>query len=239
MAEKEKKAADRQGAHGKGQGARGVGSSEGLDGEVVTDGGPEGVRRGLADCLVIGAVPKDAQWEDVRVVHDGTHGLRVNSHLTQPNKMLFPQYDDLEAMLREFRKSATPRRFLLAFDVKAVHRLVPIHGQDWGFQACRLDNENEVYFNTRGSFGEASAAFWWEDWPEHYSVQGAAPPGTRGGHPLLDALRRTMGSMSPRGKSTTLCRWPCSSTWRSRTSPCPGPRRVEGLKLNGLATPWT
>lgn len=25
----------------------------------------------------LGAVPKDPHWEDVRVVHDGTHGLKV------------------------------------------------------------------------------------------------------------------------------------------------------------------
>ena len=33
-----------------------------------------------------------------------------------------------------------------------------MHERDWGLQACRLDNE-EV--NTRGTFGVASAAFWW------------------------------------------------------------------------------
>lgn len=31
------------------------------------------------------------------MVHDGAHGLRVTTSLDQPNKMLFPQYDDLEA----------------------------------------------------------------------------------------------------------------------------------------------
>ena len=64
-------------------------------------------------------------------------------------------------MLREFKKSATPRRFLLVFDVKAAHRLVPVHRRDWGLQACRLDEEDVVYLNTRGTFGVASAAFWW------------------------------------------------------------------------------
>eukprot|EP00913_Durusdinium_trenchii_P033478 g31343.t1 len=109
----------------------------------------------------LGAVPKDPQWSDVRVVHDGTLGLRVNTHLDQPNKMVFPQYDDLEAVLREFKKEAGPRRFMLAFDVKAAHRLIPVQERDWGLQACRLDKEEEVFLNTRGTFGVASAAFWW------------------------------------------------------------------------------
>ena len=39
----------------------------------------------------LGAVPKDKHWADVRVVHDGTHGLKVNTRLSQPNRMAFPQ----------------------------------------------------------------------------------------------------------------------------------------------------
>ena len=75
--------------------------------------------------------------------------------------MLFPQYDDLEAILRAFKEEAAPQRFLLAFDVKSAHRLVPAHERDWGLHACCLDKEEEVYLNTRGTFGVASAAFWW------------------------------------------------------------------------------
>ena len=123
----------------------------------------EEARRKYGDELQVAslrAVPKDPQWSDVRVVHDGTHGLRVNTHLDQPNKMVFPQYDDLEAVLREFQKEAGPRRFTLAFDVKAAHRLIPVQERDWGLQACRLDKEEEVFLNTRGTFGVASAAFW-------------------------------------------------------------------------------
>ena len=45
----------------------------------------------------LGAVPKDLGWEEVRVVHDGTHGIQVNTEIKQPNRMTFPQFDDLEA----------------------------------------------------------------------------------------------------------------------------------------------
>lgn len=109
----------------------------------------------------LGAVPKDAEWEDVRVAHDGTHGIRVNTEVVQPNKMAFPQYDDVEAVMKSFRKQTEGPRMLMAFDIKAAHRLVPIHPMDWGLQACRLEEEESVYVNTRGTFGVASAAFWW------------------------------------------------------------------------------
>ncbi|CAK9027689.1 Uncharacterized protein SCF082_LOCUS18037 [Durusdinium trenchii] len=109
----------------------------------------------------LGAVPKDKDWSDVRVVHDATHGLQVNTQVDQPNQLAFPQFDDLEAVTKAFREQADPRRFLLAFGIKSAHRLVPIHPRDWGLQACRLDCEEEILVNTRGTFGVATAAFWW------------------------------------------------------------------------------
>ena len=109
----------------------------------------------------LGAVPKDKDWSDVRVVHDATHGLHVNTQVDQPNQMAFPQFDDLETMTKAFRDHADPRRLMLAFDIKSAHRLVPVHPRDWGLQACRLDCEEEILVNTRGTFGVASAAFWW------------------------------------------------------------------------------
>ena len=46
-----------------------------------------------------GAVPKDREWTDLRAVHNGARGIQVNVELDQPNKMTFPQYDDLEATM--------------------------------------------------------------------------------------------------------------------------------------------
>ena len=109
----------------------------------------------------LGGVPKDKEWNDVRVVHDGTHGLQVNTQIHQPNKMTFPQFDDVDCAMRALRSDNPAARALLAFDVKSAHRLIPIHRRDWGLQACRLDQEDEVLLNTRGTFGVASAAFWW------------------------------------------------------------------------------
>lgn len=109
----------------------------------------------------LGAVPKDKHWADVRVVHDGTHGLKVNTRLSQPNRMAFPQFDDLECAMRALKEHDSGARFLMAFDIKSAHRLIPVHRRDWGLQACRLEEEEKIYLNTRGTFGVASAAFWW------------------------------------------------------------------------------
>ena len=91
----------------------------------------------------LGAVPKDPGWEDIRVVHDGTHGIALNKEIKQPNRMTFPQFDDLEACVRTFREGGDRERFLLAFDIKAAHRLVPVRKEDWGRQGCRASKADE------------------------------------------------------------------------------------------------
>ena len=69
----------------------------------------------------LGAVPKDPDWQEVRVVHDGTHGIQVNSAIVQPNRMTFPQFDDLEAAAGALEKEGEGERMLFAFDIKAPH----------------------------------------------------------------------------------------------------------------------
>ncbi len=109
----------------------------------------------------LGAVPKDQQWSDVRVVHDGTHGIQVNSRISQPNKMEFPQFDDLHSVLRSFQLDDPSPKMLCAFDIKSAHRLIPIQPEDWGLLAFRLEESGPIYCNTVGTFGVASASFWW------------------------------------------------------------------------------
>ena len=109
----------------------------------------------------LGAVPKDPSWEEVRVVHDGTHGISVNTEIRQPNRMPFPQFDDVEAAIGALKELRPVRKMLMAFDIKAAHRLIPVQEEDWGLQSFRLEKEGEVFVNMVGTFGVASAAFWW------------------------------------------------------------------------------
>eukprot|EP00435_Cladocopium_sp_Y103_P059542 s1184_g21.t1 len=109
----------------------------------------------------LAAVPKDPTWDQVRVVHDATNGVEVNHQIRMVNRIRFPLFDDLEAAMHQFLKEADSRRLLMAFDYKGAHRLVPIHEDDWGKQAFRLEDEGEVLLNCVGTFGVASAAFWW------------------------------------------------------------------------------
>ena len=109
----------------------------------------------------LGAVPKDPAWEEVRVVHDGTHGIAVNSEIRQPNRMTFPQCDDVEAAAEALKNTGEKERMLFAFDIKAAHRLIPVQERDWPLQSFRLEEGDELFVNMVGTFGVASAAFWW------------------------------------------------------------------------------
>ena len=53
------------------------------------------------------------------------------------------------------------RTFALAADVKEAHRQVPIHPQDWHLLGCHAEKGADVYINTVGTFGVASASCCW------------------------------------------------------------------------------
>ena len=109
----------------------------------------------------LGAVPKDPHWEEIRVVDDGTHGIAVNTEIKQPNRMTFPQCDDVEVAAEALRRTGAKEKMLFAFDIKAAHRLIPVQKEDWALQSFRLEEKEELYVNMVGTFGVASAAFWW------------------------------------------------------------------------------
>ena len=49
---------------------------------------------------------------------------------------------------------------MLVGDVSKAHRRVKVRRQDWGFQACRL-RPGHVWLNCVGTYGVASAGYWW------------------------------------------------------------------------------
>ena len=63
-------------------------------------------------------------------------------------------------VLRELPESHGPK-FGFKVDVKDAHRLIIISPQDWHLLACRSEKTKEVYINMTGTFGVASAAYWW------------------------------------------------------------------------------
>ena len=80
--------------------------------------------------------------------------------------MRFPLIDDATAVLRqvqsEVEKERGGIRFSLLYDIARARKLIPVNEQDWGLQAFRLpgDKSGDIFVHTRGTFGVASAAYW-------------------------------------------------------------------------------
>ena len=93
-----------------------------------------------------------------RVIHDGTHGTGVNGNIHVRDQLVCPTAGDVRQAMRSLENAT----FVLTADVKRTHRLVKVHPDDWGYQACKAKPESEhVWLNTVGSFGVASAAVHW------------------------------------------------------------------------------
>ena len=119
----------------------------------------------------LGAVPKDQESTAVRLIHDGSYSVDVNRRIKVRDRLRFPLIDDAAAMLVEAERMSRgrdgPQRMSMVYDISRAHKLIPIRRKDWGLQAFRLPGRSEdqakkkIYLHTRGTFGIASAAYWW------------------------------------------------------------------------------
>ena len=110
----------------------------------------------------LGAMRKDKPGGVVtaRVLFDGTNGIYVNRRTRIRDQERSPIAADIKRLMRE--KSRRDRRTLaLTADVTEAHRQVPIHPQDWHMLGCQVRPGATVYVNTVGTFGVASASYYW------------------------------------------------------------------------------
>ena len=122
--------------------------------------GLHGDRLAIASLAAIEKGVRDDGSVDVRVIHDGTHGVDVNRYIRVADGAIFPTAADLKTCLR---LQAESRAFHvgLTLDVKEAHRCVAVRPLDWPLQACQVRPGGPVYLNKVGTYGVASAAYWW------------------------------------------------------------------------------
>ena len=114
----------------------------------------------------LGAVPKELGTKKVRLIHDSAYSVDINRRIRVLDRMRFPLIDDAAAVLRqvqeEVEQSRGEVRFSVLYDIARAHKLVPVVEEDWGLQAFRMpgDSSGDIFMHTRGTFGIASAAYW-------------------------------------------------------------------------------
>ena len=110
----------------------------------------------------VGAQRKQKPGDKVtaRVLFDGTHGLCVNSKTRLRDQERAPIAADFKRSMRE-KSRIGELTFTLSADVTEAHRQVPIHPDDWHLLGCQVSPGGDVFVNTVGTFGIASASYYW------------------------------------------------------------------------------
>ena len=104
-------------------------------------------------------IPKPDQ--EFRVVHDGTHGVQVNNEIIMNDRLESPGAREVSAIQKLGSVSSEKVLFGLVGDVKKAHRRYLHHPEHWEVLACRSRTDSPtVWLNRTGTFGIASAAFW-------------------------------------------------------------------------------
>ena len=67
---------------------------------------------------------------------------------------------DLKRVMRE-RARLGERIFALIADVAEAHVQIPIHPRDWHLLGCQVEVGGDVFINKVGTFGVASASYYW------------------------------------------------------------------------------
>jgi hypothetical protein len=94
------------------------------------------------------------------LIHDGTNGLNINSLIRQRDQLRGPTAPDAKRYLRAQEAQKAPA-FGLTADIDGAHRIIQVREEDWPHQACQVRPGGNVYLNKVGTFGIATAAYWW------------------------------------------------------------------------------
>ena len=110
----------------------------------------------------LGAQRKEKPGKAVtaRVLFDGTNGIHVNRKTRIRDQERAPIAADLKRVMREKARRGE-RTFALTADVTEAHRHIPIAPCDWHLLGCQVREGGTVFVNTMGTFGVASASYYW------------------------------------------------------------------------------
>ena len=96
-----------------------------------------------------------------RVIHDATHGTKVNNRIKCRDKVRSPSAREKQYLLAYFQQRRASV-FSLVGDISKTHRRFLHAPEERGLLACRIDEEDDyIYVNRVGTFGLACASYWW------------------------------------------------------------------------------
>ena len=116
-------------------------------------------RKLFGERLHVAALAVVVEKDKIRVVHDGTNKVHVNHMIRAKDQTISPSAGEVRSLLQE-RKLRGLKTLSVLGDVSKAHRRVKILPRDWGLQACQVEKD-KLWINKVGTYGIASAAYWW------------------------------------------------------------------------------
>ena len=96
-----------------------------------------------------------------RIIHDASHGVKINHRIRCRDKLRSPGAREKQYLLAHYSGRQAPL-FSLVGDISKAHRRFLHAPEERGLLACRVrDDSHEIYINKVGTFGVASASYWW------------------------------------------------------------------------------
>ena len=103
-----------------------------------------------------------------RMIHDASHGVRVNHRIRCRDKIRAPGAREKKSILRELRER-NEVAFSVVGDISKAHRRFKHSADEHGYLACQLESVGDkgnsdsdiIYVNRVGTFGVSCASYWW------------------------------------------------------------------------------
>ena len=96
-----------------------------------------------------------------RIIHDATHGTKINNRIKCRDKQRSPGAREKRYLLSYYKKRGDVV-FSLVGDISKAHRRFLHDPAEHGLLACRVKHsDNFIFVNKVGTFGVASASYWW------------------------------------------------------------------------------
>ena len=104
---------------------------------------------------------EDAESGKRRIIHDATHGTKLNHRIKCRDKTRSPGAREKQYLLSYYKER---RKALVSLvgDISKAHRRFLHDPAERGLLACRVkETDPFLYVNNCGTFGVASASYWW------------------------------------------------------------------------------
>ncbi|OLP92171.1 hypothetical protein AK812_SmicGene26070 [Symbiodinium microadriaticum] len=114
-------------------------------------------------------IVEDEELDKKRIIHDATHGVRVNHRIKCRDKLRSPGAREKKHLLREHEEEGETA-FSVVGDIAKAHRRYKHAAKEHGYLACQVDTKEQVpgdpasqtvYVNLVGTFGLSRASYWW------------------------------------------------------------------------------